>query len=649
MTERSHEQSVTRRDILRTAGAGGLITATITGRALEGNSLAVAKPLAGGEPSGQPQSGRLVTPQRLEAQVIVAGGGMAGVCAAIAAARNGVSVLLLQDRPVLGGNASSEIRMHIVGSDGGGQAGKTDARESGIIEELRLEDAVRNPQRSPSMWDVLLYDAVKREPNISLLLNTSCAGVQMDAGRIIRLFATRESTEESFTVQGKLFIDCTGDGRLAAEAGAEFRMGREAQAEYGESLAPETADSKTLGSSIMFMTRKHERPMPFVPPKWIRRFPDCSDLPHRGHGSWEYGFWWIEWGGELDTIKDNERIRDQLLAMALGVWDHIKNSGKHPNSANWALDWIGFLPGKRESRRFIGDYVLRQQDVQKGATFEDGVALGGWPIDLHPPEGILCKDKPFLSIPIPLYNIPFRCLYSRNVSNLLLAGRNISVSHVAFGTTRVMGTCSTMGQAVGTAAAMCVKRGCSIRQLRREGIEDLRQQLLKDDAYLVGASNADPADLARKATVRASSETPVGPAANVVNGVHRVVYDKSNRWMSDPARPMPQWLELRFDAPKLVREVHLTFDTALIRKLTLSHSDSFDARMIRGPQPETVRDYELFLLDGDKERSVASVQGNYQRKRVHTFEPATASGIRLLVKASWGDPSARVFEIRAYR
>lgn len=585
----------------------------------------------------------------LEADVVVVGGGMAGVCAAIAAARNGAQVILVQDRPMLGGNSSSEIRMHIVGADCHGHRQGTEARETGILEELRLEDAVRNPQRSASLWDLLLYEWVRREPNLTLLLNTHCYGVEMASPeRIGAVLASRPSTEDLFTLRGRMFLDCSGDGRLGWEAGALFRMGREGRDEFGEPLAPPQADHKVLGSSILFITRRYDRPMPFRAPNWIRRFPTCADLPHRRHDTWEYGYWWVEWGGELDTIQDNERIRDELLAVALGVWDHIKNSGAHPESENWALEWIGLLPGKRESRRFLGDHVLIQQEVERGEVFEDGVAYGGWPIDLHPPAGIYSPEPPAHQVSVPLYNIPFRCLYSRNIANLLFAGRNISASHVAFGSTRVMATCSVMGQAIGTAAALCLRYDCTPRELGREAIGELQQQLLKDDAYILGVSNRDPYDLARTAQVRASSEVPEGPAASVIDGVHRGVGSQTHRWMSDPRQGFPQWLEVHFRQTRRVREVHLVFDTGLQRALTLSHSDAANARMIRGPQPETVRDYTLEVLYGGSAQEVARVQGNYQRKRVHRFEPLEATGLRLTVHATWGAPEARVFEVRAY-
>ncbi|MGQ9632546.1 MAG: FAD-dependent oxidoreductase [bacterium] len=581
----------------------------------------------------------------LSADVVVVGGGMSGVCASIAAARNGSSVVLIQDRPVLGGNASSEVRMHIVGADASGHRRGLDSRESGIIEEIRLEEAVKNPQRSASIFDLILWEWVTREPNITLLLNTHCYGVEMEShSRIAKVLASRYSTEDYFTISGKVFMDCSGDGRLGVEAGADYRMGRESRDEYGESLAPPKADSYVLGSTLLFITRKMDHPVPFIAPDWIKRFPSCDDLPHRPHSDYEYGYWWVEWGGTRDTIKDNELIRDELLKIALGIWDHIKNQGDH-GAENWALDWVGFLPGKRESRRFLGDHVLTQSDLQNAVLFEDRVAYGGWPIDLHPPEGIYSSEPPCAQHHLEnLYSIPLRCLYSRNVENMFMAGRNISATHVAFASTRVMATCAVMGQAAGTAAALCARHGITPRELVRDGIADLQQILLKDDAYIIDLANSDPNDLARGAKVKASSETECHEAVKVINGVSRSTKDDSNMWASDPKAGLPAWIELDLGAPRKVREIHLTFDTNLSQPLTLSHSDAFTARMVRGPQPQTVRDYTISA--GSKE--IVKATGNYQRKAIHRFDPIETQTIRLNVQATNGAPSARVFEIRVY-
>lgn len=584
----------------------------------------------------------------LTADVVVAGGGAAGVPAALAAARHGARVVLIQDRSVLGGNSSSEVRMHVVGADRHGHV--PHAREGGIIEELRLEDAVWNQQRSPNMWDQLLYDKVASEPNVTLLLNTSLDGVRIDGRRIAAVHASRQSIEEEFEITAPIYLDCTGDGRLGVEAGAAFRHGREGRHEYDEDLAwVSERDGKTLGSSILFTARQHDRPMPFRAPAWARRYERCEDLPHRPHPDFEYGYWWIEWGGQLDTIADNDQIRHELTRITLGIWDHIKNSGRHPESRNWALEWVATIPGKRESRRFLGDYLLTQHDLQAGRVFPDEVAYGGWAIDEHPPEGIDNPGKPFIPTPVPLYAIPLRCLYSRDVENMLMAGRNISATHVAFASTRVMATCAVIGQAAGTAAAQCARDGLTPRALVNEQAQlaALQQALLKDDCYLLGTRNDDPADLVRRARVSASAALPCHDAAKVLSGVTRQVGDETNQWAA-PLAADGAWLQLDWPEPQTLAEVRLVFDTGFARQLTLTMSDSHNARQVRGPQPETVRAYRLDALVDGAWRTLADVTGNYQRLRVHRFAPVRAAALRLTVTATNGDAAARVFELRAY-
>jgi hypothetical protein len=585
---------------------------------------------------------------RLKSDVVVVGGGMAGVCAALVAARNGATVVLVQDRSVLGGNASSEVRMHICGADESGH--RRGWRESGIIEEIRLDDAVHNPHRAAALFDLLLYDKVTREPRITLLLDTACCGVEMQGrDRIGAALARSDSTETTFRIEAPIFCDCSGDGRLGAEAGAEFRVGREARSEFGESLALDQADRKTLGSSIMFTARKHDRPMPFVAPPWARPFTEEA-LRLRGHRETEYGYWWLEWGGQLDTITDSRAIRQELLRIVMGVWDHIKNSGKH-DAATWALEWVGMLPGKRESRRFVGEHTLRQQDLEQATPFDDRVTYGGWSIDLHPPDGVDSAGLPActqIHVKEP-YSIPLRSLYSKNVNNLFFAGRNISATHVAFGSTRVMATCAVMGQAVGTAAALAALG----RTLPRETVRDpaamrhLQQTLLRDDQTILGCRNEDEADLARSARVTASTEQAGHAAANVINGVARTIGEQSNQWRSQ-AMHGPEHIDLAWDGPRRIGRVHLTFDTGFARCLTLTHLDAYSSRMIRGPQPETIRDYEIQVRDGGSWRTVARVSDNIQRRRVHPVEPVQTDGLRIVVTRTNGVPFARLFEVRAY-
>jgi len=583
---------------------------------------------------------------------VIVGGGMAGTCAALAAARHGAKVVLVQDRSMLGGNASSEVKMHIVGADCHGQ--HPGLRESGLIEELRLEDAVRNPHRSYSQWDLLLYEKVKAEPNITLLLDTTCIGCEVDPHtRAIRsVRALRNSTEDLFEIEGTFFADCSGDSRLGLEAGADFRHGREGRDEYTESLAPEKADGQTLGSSILLTGRRHETPQPFRAPNWVRKFTK-DDLKHRPIYSFEYGYWWFEWGGQHDTIRDNEMIRHELLRIALGIWDYVKNSGHHPDSANWALDWVGSIPGKRESRRLLGPHVLTQRDVQEGRLFADAVAYGGWAIDLHPPSGVDAKDEPPYT-PTHLervYSIPLRCLHSRNVPNLLFAGRNISASHVAFASTRVMATCSLMGQAIGTAAALGVAKGISLLALGQgEDLRELQEVLLKDDAFIPAIWRTDPLDLAPRAKVFASSEREGYEGALVLDGKTRDLVGQFGEWADQRphhwrSQGLPAWIELKLPAPAEIHEIHLTFDTGFSRELMLTPSDHITKKMIRGPQPETVQTYRVYV-GGEV---AVEESDNYQRKRVHRLARAiTSNSVKIEILATHGVPDAHLFEIRLY-
>jgi hypothetical protein len=581
----------------------------------------------------------------LTADVLVAGGGVAGVCAALAAARHGARVVLLQDRSRLGGNSSSEVKMHIVGATC--HKGRPGWREGGIIEELRLADAVNNPQRCWEMWDLLLYDKVISESNITLLLETTLYSARLSSsGAIQSVMARCDKSEHLYRIQAPLFIDATGDSRLALEAGAETRWGREARSEFNESLAPEKPDGETLGSSILFTSRLHNRPMSFTPPAWARKVTK-DHLRFRPTKSWEYGYWWIEWGGNLSTIHDNERIRFELLGIALGVWDYIKNSGDHPDSANWALDWIGMMPGKRGSRRVVGDVIVTQNDLMRG-DFDDAVAMGGWPMDDHPPGGFDHPDLPPNTVlkTAEVYNLPLRALYSKNVPNLMMAGRNISATHAAFTSTRVMATCAAVGQAAGTAAAFCVRDRVSPRQLaqNKESLARLQQALLRDDQSIRSRRNDDPLDLARTASVRASAEEPHAPARNLLSGFTRDLPGKETHQWTARMGPSGAWIELSWPQPVTFREVQITFDTGFQRELTLTSSDSINRGIVRAAQPETVKDYRL--LSGG--RILKQVTGNFQRLNRHRFAPVTTTTLRLHVDAINGSDFARVFEIRCY-
>ncbi|MCC7340509.1 MAG: FAD-dependent oxidoreductase [Bryobacterales bacterium] len=592
----------------------------------------------------------------LSCDVFVAGGGPAGVHAAISAARHGAKVILAQDRSRLGGNSSSEVKMHIVGANC--HKGRPGWREGGLLEELRLDDAVNNPQRCWEMWDLLLYDKCVSEPNITLLLDAALYSAETKGGKIERVMVRCDKTEHLYRISAKVFLDCTGDSRLGLEAGAENRYGREARGEFGESLAPEKPDAETMGNSILFTSKLYDKVMPFTPPKWARKVTR-EHLKHRGTEFWEYGYWWIEWGGQLNTIHDNERIRFELLAIVMGVWDYIKNSGEHPNSRRWALDWVGMMPGKRESRRLVGDSTLKQQDLEDGGHFDDAVAIGGWPMDDHPPGGFDRADlSPAQQIRTKeVFNIPYSTLYSRNIQNLLMAGRNASATHVAFSSTRVMATCAVLGQAAGTAAAQCVREGVTPRQLRQDKsrLARLQQTLLRDDQTIMRVKNEDPLDLARTASVEACGHEEGREPAKVLNGTVRDIPKSGaaplvmNHWAAKMGAE-PAWIELVWQRPQSIGWVQITFDTGFQRELTLTANDSMTRTIVRAPQPETVRDYELQVKrpGATEYETVAKVEGNHQRLNRVSFEAKPVERLRVRISKTNGDPLARVFEIRAY-
>lgn len=421
-----------------------------------------------------------------QADICVIGGGMAGMIAAISAARHGARVALMHDRPVLGGNASSEIRMWIRGAAG------RENRETGILQELELENIYRNPTMNYSLWDSVLLQAVMAEKNITLLLNCSCLDCQTAGNRITSVTGWQLNTYAFHTVEAQIFLDCSGDSILAPLCGAAYRVGREGQNDLGESEAPAQADRKTMGNSCLIEARQTDHPCPFTAPEWANVYPDDASMMDKNHDFIGTGvnFWWIELGGEQDTIADTQTLNMELLKIAFGVWDHIKNRGDH-GADNWELEWVGFLPGKRESRRYEGDYMLTQQDLSTGRPFPDVVAYGGWTMDNHLPAGFYAPGYSSHHLPVNApYPIPYRCLYSRNIDNLMFAGRNISASHLAMSSTRVMATCSLMGQAAGAAAALAVEKACDPRGIYQDHMAELQRRLMDDGCYLPGLTRS---------------------------------------------------------------------------------------------------------------------------------------------------------------
>jgi hypothetical protein len=451
--------------------------------------------------------------------VAVVGGGMAGTAAALSAARHGAETALIQNRPVLGGNASSEVRVWVNGATGG--AHNKYAREGGIMEELLCANRGHNPNGDADLWDAVLVDAVRAQDRLNLHLNTHVDDVETGEGgeesRVTAVAGTQQTSEVRHRFEAGTFVDATGDGLLAAAAGAEWIQGREAADEYGERAAPEAADDRTLGSSIMFYTKDAGDPVDYEPPDFARDFK--SDPPailaQRADPQQERCcYWWIEYGGadDVDPVCDAEAVRDELWAIVYGVWDYMKNGAFAEETETLTLEWVGKVPGKRESRRVYGDHVLTESDLSEQRRFDDAVAHGGWPIDLHPPAGFYDdqgRGAGQWHLPGP-YAVPYRSLYARDCANVLLAGRHVSASHVAFGSLRVQMSLATVGQAAGTAAAVCEERGVRAAAVADDGslTTELQDLLLREDQWVIGVPNRDERDLAREATVGASSTHP---------------------------------------------------------------------------------------------------------------------------------------------
>ncbi|MCW1925299.1 FAD-dependent oxidoreductase [Luteolibacter arcticus] len=457
-----------------------------------------------------PSDKRPLRTDTLDSDLVVVGGGLAGVCAAIAAARSGSEVVLVQDRPVLGGNASSEVRLWVLGATSHMGNNNRWAREGGIINEILEENLFRNRQGNALIFDTILLEKCREEANLTLLLNTAVFDLEKsDADTISAVHAFCSQNSTRYLLSAPLFCDASGDGLVGFMAGAAFRMGAESKDEFGEGFAPDASYGEMLGHSIYFYSKDTGTPVKFTAPSWalkdITRIPRYRQFHTNLQGC---NFWWIEYGGRLDTVHQTEEIKWELWKVVYGVWDYIKNSGKFPEAETLTLEWVGHIPGKRESRRFEGDYLLRQQDLVKQREFEDVVAHGGWAVDLHPADGVYSELNGCTQWHAKgVYGIPWRCYYSRNIKNLFLAGRIISASHVAFGSTRVMATCAAGGQAVGTAAALCRETGSLPADLSSgEKLRELQVRLQRGGQFLPGKVLEDSTDLAPKAIVTASSQ-----------------------------------------------------------------------------------------------------------------------------------------------
>jgi len=467
--------------------------------------------------------------QTYTCDVLVIGCGVSGYCAAIQAARCGCEVILLEKDEVLGGNSGPNLGVGITGAD----RYNAYATETGIVHELQEEAAWVGgftgvaegtmPYNISRRYEAVVQTVLERAgvrvlkrhyARLPMMHGRSMAGV------IVEDLAAFETVRVDVRDAGRggTVIEASGDGQVAALAGADYDVGSEAQAEYGERSAPPERTALVQGTSLVAIAHRVDRPVPFIPPPgtppyrprvWQGSIASALRHTHDGwlkRGSGPVFLYITETGGHLDTIADDAQITEMLLGQLWAEWDHIKN-GPHAEQARcWDLLWVSPKAGKRESRRFLGDHVLTQADVEEGRRFPDDVAYGGHDLDDHQPLGG-SADIVAHSIP-PLYGIPYRACYSRNVDNLFLAGRLISATHLAHSSSRVMRTGGAIGQAVGMAAALCRELGCTPRDLYHdpERLRDLQQRLLQADATLLARPAEAQDDLARHAAVSAGSE-----------------------------------------------------------------------------------------------------------------------------------------------
>ncbi len=609
--------------------------------------------------------------KRASYDVVVIGGGLSGMCAAIASARHGVRTALIHARHVLGGNASSEIRMHICGASE--NMAKPDLEESGILYELMLANKCQNDSFSYSTWDMVLFSAVKKQPNLTTYLNTTMEDCVVEDDCIRQITAYQQTTETRLFIDGRIFIDCTGNGTLGYIAGAEYRTGSEGKAEFHEPHAPDQPNNDRMGNTLLFKAVDRGHSVRFQRPDFARIFTE-EELKYRTHSAVhgtkvkagvddaylrltsfstsavDYGYWWIELSGEKEDIIDEfEEIRDDLVSCIYGIWDHLKNGGDH-GAENYDLEWVGMMPGMRESRRLVGDYILNENDILSNRQFEDAVAYGGWAMDIHTAKGLYDFEKlPSTIVSFDgAYTIPYRCYYSKNIRNLMMAGRNISTSKMAFGSTRVMGTCAIGGQAVGTAAAMCIQYNCMPKGILSH-MEELQQALLKDDCYIPGLRNMDEKDLARTAVVTASSAREGFCPEQVINGISRGEGPARNLWISDGKHSQEDpWLSFELKEKSTVSQVRLTFDSNFHSPIKITLSAKRQKQQRIGIPVELVKNYTVTLWNGGEKAAEKTVSDNIQRANAVDFSPTLCDRVTVTVHDTNGAEDVHIFEVRIY-
>jgi len=570
--------------------------------------------------------------------LVVVGGGMAGTCAAVAAARLGLEVALIQDRPVLGGNNSSEVRVHL----GGKIHQKPYPAVGGVVNELDSGHH-GNAQPAGHYDDAKKLAVVEAEETLHLFLNMHAFAVEKQENRIAAVIAKNIRTNRELRFAAPLFADCTGDGTIGFLAGADFRYGRENRAETEEELAPEKADRQTMGTSVMWYTAETDEPADFPDCPWAIQFNENNyQQAVSGNWNWETGF-------RHDQIDQFEFVRDHGLRAVYGNWAFQKNHAPDKNRyARRKLSWVAYVGGKRESRRLLGDVILRQQDVVEGREFPDASVTTTWSIDLHYPiQSDQFPDEEFRSRAVHLrikpYAIPYRCLYSRNVENLFVAGRNISVTHVALGTIRVMRTTGMMGEVVGMASAVARKYDGRPRDVYTNYLDELQALMTQGVGKLPVPQPPSPPkppewlatagkNLARSAEVAVSGLHSSGQyRAECVNDGKVSYTDNALRFVSDET--IPGRVELSWPQPQTLGAVRIV---------------TGQAGGAKGPITP-ITDFVLQYHDGTDYRDVPGTKtaGNETCDWHAKFAPITTRQVRLLVTRAPSDLT-RIWELELY-
>ena len=597
---------------------------------------------------------------------------MAGLCAAISSARHGAKTALIHARPMLGGNASSEIRIHISGADQ--SLRQSQYAESGLVYELMLANKAVNDNFSYSIWDMTLFDAAQKEKNLDVYYNTVMYDCEVEENTIRSISCVQETTEMRMKFYAPLFVDSTGNGTLGYYAGAEYRQGSESREETGEPHAPEKSNNERMGNTVLMKAVDTGHPVKYTPPSFAKKLTE-HQLRYRMHAAnqkidssmapdpveWlrlsgtsckgvDYGYWWLELMGDgEDIITDFETIRDDLLAYAYGLWDHIKNDGDH-GAENYALEWVGILPGMRESRRLMGDYVLSESDILDHKIFDDAVVYGGWCIDLHAPHGLLDFDvlpsdcQHFHGV----YTVPYRSYYSKNINNLFMAGRDISTTKLGLASTRILGCCAIGGQAVGTAAALCTKYGIKSPRELAPHVKELQQIILKDDGFLPGFKNEDASDLALKASFSASSYAEGGEPSKVADGISRRLDGDEHGWVSNGISKDGETLTMTLPAAETLSQLRITFDSNFSYPIRVTMAKNRQVQQRIGVPMELVKDYDVVLMKDGCEVARKEIRGNVQRLNVIDFEPTECDSARFVFHSTNGADKITVFEVRAY-